>query len=208
MKTSELLELLAQDHIDEKELPELLVAALTKMKKRIATAESCTGGLVSGAITSVSGASGVFDCGVCTYARTISSTSSSVCVRKRSPPTARCRIAPPLRWRAASDCLLARISASLLPVSRDRWAARSISPSDWSTSASAPSWVCIPKRCFSVRTTPTVSESVSSPLPQRCTSRSRSWRKLNNQNMTRPSDIRRSFLCLCILKNQNELCII
>lgn len=71
MKTSELLELLAQEHIDEKELPELLVAALTKMKKRVATAESCTGGLVSGAITSVSGASGVFDCGVCTYANHI-----------------------------------------------------------------------------------------------------------------------------------------
>lgn len=71
MKTSELLELLAQDHIDEKELPDLLVAALTKQKKRIATAESCTGGLVSGALTSVSGASGVFDCGVCTYANHI-----------------------------------------------------------------------------------------------------------------------------------------
>lgn len=71
MKTSELLELLAQDHIDAKELPELLVAALTKQKKRIATAESCTGGMVSGAITSVSGASGVFDCGVCSYANFI-----------------------------------------------------------------------------------------------------------------------------------------
>ena len=71
MKTSELLELLAQDHIEEKELPELLVAALTKMKKRVATAESCTGGLVSGAITSVSGASGVFYCGVCTSANHI-----------------------------------------------------------------------------------------------------------------------------------------
>ena len=71
MKTSELLELLAQDHIDEKELPDLLVAALTKQKKRIATAESCTGGLVSGAFTSVSCASSVFDCGVCTYANHI-----------------------------------------------------------------------------------------------------------------------------------------
>ena len=71
MKTSELLELLAQDHIDEKDLPDLLVAALTKQKKRIATAESCTGGLVSGALTSVSGASGVFDCGVRTYANHI-----------------------------------------------------------------------------------------------------------------------------------------
>lgn len=71
MKTTEFLELLAQDHIDIKELPELLVTALTKKKKRIATAESCTGGMISAAITSVSGASGVFDCGVCSYANHI-----------------------------------------------------------------------------------------------------------------------------------------
>lgn len=71
MKTTEFLELMAQDNIDIKELPELLVTALTGKKKRIATAESCTGGLVSGAITSVSGASGVFDCGVCSYANHI-----------------------------------------------------------------------------------------------------------------------------------------
>lgn len=71
MKTTEFLELLAQENINEKDLPQLLVDALTKNKKRIATAESCTGGLVSGAITSVSGASGVFDCGVCTYANHI-----------------------------------------------------------------------------------------------------------------------------------------
>lgn len=71
MKTTEFLELLAQDHIEIKDLPELLVDALTKQKKRIATAESCTGGLVSGAITSVSGASAVFDCGVCSYANFI-----------------------------------------------------------------------------------------------------------------------------------------
>ena len=71
MKTSELLELLAQENIEIKNLPELLVNALAKKKKRIATAESCTGGLLSGAITSVSGASGVFDCGVCSYANHI-----------------------------------------------------------------------------------------------------------------------------------------
>ena len=71
MKASELLELLAQENIEIKDLPELLVNALIKKKKRIATAESCTGGLVSGAITSVSGASGVFDCGVCSYANHI-----------------------------------------------------------------------------------------------------------------------------------------
>ena len=71
MKTSELLELLAQENIEIKNLPELLVNALAKKKKRIATAESCTGGLLSGAITSVSGTSGVFDCGVGSYANHI-----------------------------------------------------------------------------------------------------------------------------------------
>lgn len=71
VKTSELLELLARENIEEKELPTLLVSALTKAKKRVATAESCTGGMISAAITSVSGASGVFDCGVCSYANFI-----------------------------------------------------------------------------------------------------------------------------------------
>ena len=71
MKTSEFLELLAQDNISEKELPTLLVEALTRAKKRIATAESCTGGMISAAITSVSGSSAVFDCGVCSYANFI-----------------------------------------------------------------------------------------------------------------------------------------
>lgn len=71
MRTAELLELLAQDNIREEELPTLLVEALTKAKRRIATAESCTGGMISAAITSVSGASGVFDCGVCSYANFI-----------------------------------------------------------------------------------------------------------------------------------------
>ncbi len=34
---------------------------------KISTAESCTGGLVAAAITSVSGSSGCFDCGVVSY---------------------------------------------------------------------------------------------------------------------------------------------
>lgn len=71
MKTSEFLELLAQENIKERDLPSLLAEALTKAKKRIATAESCTGGMVSAAITSVSGSSAVFDCGVCSYANFI-----------------------------------------------------------------------------------------------------------------------------------------
>lgn len=71
MRTAELLELLAKENIKEEELPELLVSALIKAKKRIATAESCTGGMISAAVTSISGASGVFDCGVCSYANHI-----------------------------------------------------------------------------------------------------------------------------------------
>lgn len=73
MKTTEFLEILEHENIKEEDLPQLLVDALTKKKRRIATAESCTGGMISAAITSVSGASGVFDCGVCTYANFIKS---------------------------------------------------------------------------------------------------------------------------------------
>lgn len=44
-----------------------LVSALKLAEKTVATAESCTGGLVSEAITSVPGASGVFELGLCVY---------------------------------------------------------------------------------------------------------------------------------------------
>lgn len=45
-----------------------VVLLLKSSNKTIATAESCTGGMLSAAITSVSGASDVFGFGVCTYA--------------------------------------------------------------------------------------------------------------------------------------------
>ena len=52
------------------ELYELAVAlgrAALERRVRIATAESCTGGLVAGAITAVAGSSDWFDCGFITY---------------------------------------------------------------------------------------------------------------------------------------------
>ncbi len=55
--------------IDE-ELYQLAVAlgrAALERRVRIATAESCTGGLVAGAITAVAGSSDWFDCGFITY---------------------------------------------------------------------------------------------------------------------------------------------
>jgi len=45
----------------------VLIAAARRKGARIATAESCTGGLVAAAITEVAGASDVFDAGFVTY---------------------------------------------------------------------------------------------------------------------------------------------
>lgn len=48
-----------------------VVQLLLDFKKKVSTAESCTGGLISAAITSVSGASEVFEMGICSYANII-----------------------------------------------------------------------------------------------------------------------------------------
>jgi nicotinamide-nucleotide amidase len=50
------------------ELPALVVARLTARGERVALAESCTGGLLAGLLTAVSGASSVLDLGVVAYA--------------------------------------------------------------------------------------------------------------------------------------------
>ena len=47
---------------------ENVVQLLVDKGKKIACAESCTGGLISAAITSVSGSSAVLDVSICTYA--------------------------------------------------------------------------------------------------------------------------------------------
>ncbi len=44
-----------------------VVKLLKQKQETIATAESCTGGMLSAYLTSVDGASAVFECGVCTY---------------------------------------------------------------------------------------------------------------------------------------------
>lgn len=50
---------------------ELVVKLLSEHGKKVSCAESCTGGLISAAITSVSGSSEVFDMGMCSYANII-----------------------------------------------------------------------------------------------------------------------------------------
>lgn len=50
-----------------KNIETIVCELLLERKMKVATAESCTGGLISKKITSVSGASGCFDLGVVTY---------------------------------------------------------------------------------------------------------------------------------------------
>lgn len=64
----EFADILKEEKINPNELQRLAVEKLLKRGKKVATAESCTGGLISKRITEVSGASEVFDCGVCSYA--------------------------------------------------------------------------------------------------------------------------------------------
>ena len=50
-----------------KKLSQKLVKLLTKKRLKISFAESCTGGLLSSSITSISGSSKVFTIGLVTY---------------------------------------------------------------------------------------------------------------------------------------------
>ena len=67
----DIIQLLRKNHINQDTLQENVVAKLRETGRRVATAESCTGGLISERITRVSGSSEVFDCGVCSYANSI-----------------------------------------------------------------------------------------------------------------------------------------
>ena len=54
-----------------KRLSEKLVEVCTARGLKVSTAESCTGGMISAAITSVSGSSSVIELGVCSYSNRI-----------------------------------------------------------------------------------------------------------------------------------------
>ena len=57
--------------VDVENMEQAVVQQLKEKGMKIATAESCTGGLVSKRITEIPGASDVFECGVCSYANRI-----------------------------------------------------------------------------------------------------------------------------------------
>lgn len=67
----DIIQLLRKNNLNADTLQEDVVKKLVKHKLKVATAESCTGGLVSERITRVSGASEVFDCGICSYSNEI-----------------------------------------------------------------------------------------------------------------------------------------
>ena len=62
---------------------------------KVATAESCTGGLVAGALTEIAGSSGVVDRGFVTYWNAAKEATCSACLRR----LARCAMAPSARRR-------------------------------------------------------------------------------------------------------------
>ena len=70
----EKISLLLKDYIYGIDVGNMETAAVRKLKEKglkVATAESCTGGLLSKRLTDVDGASEVFECGVCAYANEI-----------------------------------------------------------------------------------------------------------------------------------------
>ncbi len=67
----DIIQLLRKNNLNQDTFHEEVVAKLRERGLKIATAESCTGGLVSERITRVSGSSEVFECGVCSYANRI-----------------------------------------------------------------------------------------------------------------------------------------
>lgn len=54
-----------------KALAQELVGICTQRNLKVSTAESCTGGMISAAITSISGSSAVIELGVCSYSNRI-----------------------------------------------------------------------------------------------------------------------------------------
>lgn len=63
--------ILKEKNLSPDALQNMVVAKLIKAGKKVATAESCTGGLISKRLTEVAGVSQVFDCGICSYANEI-----------------------------------------------------------------------------------------------------------------------------------------
>lgn len=67
----DIISLIRKNNLNADTLQEDVVSRLLEKGLKVATAESCTGGLLSERITRVSGSSAVFECGICSYANSI-----------------------------------------------------------------------------------------------------------------------------------------
>lgn len=67
----DIIQLLRKNDLNQDTFQQDVVEKLRERKLKVATAESCTGGLVSERITRVSGSSEVFECGICSYSNDI-----------------------------------------------------------------------------------------------------------------------------------------
>ena len=71
LTSADIMALLKKNELEANKLEYEVVERLREKNLKVATAESCTGGLISERLTRVSGASEVFECGVCTHANSI-----------------------------------------------------------------------------------------------------------------------------------------
>ena len=86
---------------DEVGTAELVLGLLRERRLTLATAESCTGGLVAGRVTDVPGSSDVFRGAIVAYDDEIKQASARASTSHCSPCTARSPRRSPRRWRAA-----------------------------------------------------------------------------------------------------------
>ena len=96
---------------DERSIAEIVLDLCRARSLTLATAESCTGGMVAARLTAVPGASDVFRGAVVAYANEVKELGLDVPERS-SPSTAPSRPRSPRRWRRASASGSAPTSAS------------------------------------------------------------------------------------------------
>lgn len=96
---------------------------LTKKRQTVSCAESCTGGMLAAAFTSVAGSSQWFDQSFVTYSNKAKEYRLGV-LPETCSNTARSAAKPSMRWRAARKPWLRRITPSVFPASPARAAAK------------------------------------------------------------------------------------
>ena len=118
---------------DERRVEQLVLDACLEQGLTLATAESCTGGMVAQRLTSVPGERRVFLGGVVAYSNEVKTAELGVPLECWSG-TGRCRQKPPLRWRPERATVSGPTSPWPSRVSRGRMGGARRSPSGSSTS--------------------------------------------------------------------------